>query len=139
MKTSDVEKEIAARSGTAARNPVGESLIAANAKGVGHNVGWRDTAVGMTEGAVESDPVNELFRQARRIDRSVARDMLTDRLHALLDDLLDEEEEKVSKRSTARDSQAASGGGCGRSFTCDRGALDSKSFRDLDRTTNRVH
>lgn len=132
MKSSDVEKAIAMRNGIASGNSIGESLVDANAKKVFKGVvSYTDTPIGATEGAVESDPYRSLVNQSSRTDRSVARDAL----HQLLDEVLAEEERKTSK---ARDSQAARGGGCGRIFTCDRGALDSKSFIELGKV-NRVH
>ena len=97
MKTSDVEKEIAARSGTAARNPLGESLVQQNAKGIAHNVGWIETAIGMTEGARQSDP----FKPAgEKSHSSVAFDRV-------------DEEEEGNGRSLATDSSRSFGVCCG--------------------------
>jgi hypothetical protein len=133
-----VEKEIARRNGTASGNSLGESLVAGNAKGVFHNVGYADTPINETQGAVESDPFRSLRKQVKRMERSIAQDMRADRLHKLLDEVLDEEEKKTTKRSTARDSQAARGGGCGRSFTCDRGALNAQAY-ETHRQSSRVY
>jgi hypothetical protein len=94
MKASDVEK---ARNAAPAAIVVDAAVMNRNARDAGNSVDWRATNLGTPKGGrLGCDPVGLVLEEAKRNQRQVAFDVTAelraDRLHQLLDELINEGE-----------------------------------------------
>jgi hypothetical protein len=103
-------------------------LMKRNAEHAGDSVDWLRTPIKVTGLA---DGVNNPFTAAsKQIARSIAVDARADRLHRALDEAIDEMEVSDDEPlEPAVSEQKDLGGGCGRSFACDRTELSPTSLQ----------